>query len=200
MRREELEPVIRFKCPKCGKELEMRQTPHNNLTMITKFHTHPLSKKEIKEMSSPTKEYIRILHEEDNIENPREYLKLWKKEEEEARRNYCMCFTRSSAKRIYDLTGGLIQDHLPIVFSSLDKAIDKKETLKVALKALKQGKLGIQIWVHGTKRILGSAYIWKCRNRFYGVMDGILSSENFVATKDFNDIKEFVEKWYNWGK
>ncbi len=154
MKRENLEPIVIFTCPKCGRRVEIRETEDNNLTCISDEHRP-------------------------NFEN----------------KNYCMHFNKCDYY-IYGAGKGLIRHELPLIFSSLNRIFDDKITLNAALKALHEGKLGISITVPK-----GFVYVWKRRDRYYGIIrEGVLTPENFVATKDFEEIKEFVEKWYNWGK
>lgn len=192
--REELEPIITFQCPKCGKKLEMRETSQNNLTMMSKHHKPPLSEKEIEKITEPTEENLRILKEEDDIENPEEYLERKGKEYKDNLKNYCMCFhKRPENPHVFDLTKGLIKGSMPTVFIDINRNKDDKKSLEIALRSLKKGKFGIEI-----EFSVGLAYLWPCGEKFYGAVNGVETQDNLLASGNFDDAKRFANKWYGW--
>jgi hypothetical protein len=188
------EPIITFMCPKCKKMIEMRETPvAHEFNMMTKYHAQPFFL-----VTEPTKENIKLL-KEDGIKNPIKYLEKEKKEQLDKKKNYCMSFKKRPLE-IYQLWKGFYYQDTPIVFIKLDKLYDDEKTLNLSLNMLKTNRFGLEITIWRTNAIMGTAYLWKNHDTYYGVIKGLITTANFMASKSFEDAIWFGSRYFHWGK
>jgi hypothetical protein len=188
------EPIITFTCPKCKKIIEMRETPvARTFNMMTKYHSQP----SFFGNDEPTEENLRLLRE-DGIKNPIKYLQKEKKEKLDKKKNYCMSFKKRPLK-IYQLWNGFYYQDTPIVFIKLDKLYDDEKTLELSLEMLKTNRFGLEIAIWRTKKYMGTAYLWKNHDTYYGIIEGLLTTANFIASKSFKDAIWFGSRYFHWG-